>query len=269
MKFHRVLSFLMILACFYSCHPVQKMPNYLEHLTDTTGQTDVVVPELHIQKGDRISIQIASLARPDTHADEEFNQPAVLSGGASSGGSSSTGGSGASGYLVDGKGNILHHRLGSIHVEGMTTDSVAQEVARRLKEPVELLRDPTVIVRIVNFKFTILGQVGSAGVVPVNDDHVTILQAIGMSGGITEYGKKTNVKIIREVAGKRQVGFIDLSSKDIFDSPYYYLAQNDVIIVEGTNSKFKEEQTAKTMQKISFAFTLVTAAATIVTIFTR
>ena len=90
-----------------------------------------------------------------------------------------------------------------------------------------------------------------------------------MAGGITDFGKKDNVRILREINGKRETGVIDLSSKDLFDSPYYYLAQNDVLIVDETKQKLKDAEQAKITQRITFAFTIVTVAATLANIFIK
>ncbi len=261
MKFHRYfLLFFFIPALLFSCKPQQKLPNYLEKLTDTAGKGEVKVPDLRLQKGDRISIQISSLSTLPQQSDLMYNQPSSTGG---------SGGSSVAGYLIDNNGNILHHRLGVFHALGLTKDQLAAEIIKRLTVPVEVLKDPTVDIRIMNFKITVMGNVSRESVIPVPDERLTILEAIGMAGGITEYGKKTNLRIVREIDGNREIGTIDLSSKTLFESPYYYLVQNDVIIVEATNQKMKESDQAKTMTKISFAFTLITAAATIVTIFTR
>ena len=125
------------------------------------------------------------------------------------------------------------------------------------------------IIRLTNFKVTVLGQVGKEGPITAPGERLTILEAVGLAGGITEYGKKNNLKIIREVNGQRETGLIDLTSKDIFDSPYYHLMQNDVLIVEASSRKQKDEEQARTMQKISFAFSLVTIAASLTNIFIR
>jgi len=244
---------------FLSCKPVQKIPNYLEHITDTAGKGDIKIPDLKIQKNDLLSIQIISLSLAPEKSDVTYNQPAV--GGTTEGG--------APGYLVDNNGNIIHHRLGVIHAEGLTKSELANEIKKRLTAPVELLKDPTVIIRINNFKVTVLGQVGREGVLNVPGERLTVLEAIGLAGGITEYGKKNNLKIHREADGKWENGVIDLTAKEIFESPYYYLRQNDVLIVESTSQKYKEAEQLKTMQKISFAFTVVTVAATIASIFIR
>ena len=248
--------FLVIPFYFFSCKPVQQLPYYLDKVNDSTGKGEVKIPELRIQKNDLVSIQIASLSTKPDISDAIYNQV-------------STAGSGSAGYLVDAQGNIEHHRLGVIHAEGLTKQELAAEIKKRLTVPVELLKDPTVIIRFMNFKVTVLGQVGQQGPVTVPGERLTVLEAIGLAGGITDYGKKDKVKVVREINGQRETGIIDLSSKDIFDSPYYNLVQNDLLIVGETNEKMKDAQQAKIMQRITFAFTVVTVAATLTNIFIR
>lgn len=259
MKLFRFFVLLALPLHFLSCKPVQKIPNYLENLSDTSGKGIVKIPELRIQKNDQVAIQIVSLSLNPEKSDVIYNQPGAQ--GQSDGGSS--------GYLVDNNGDIIHHRLGKIHAEGLTKHELAAEIKKRLTEPVELLKDPTVIVRIVNFKVTILGQVGKEGEIKAPGERLTIFEAVGLAGGITDFGKKTNLKIIREQNGIRETGYINLVSKEVFDSPYYFLAQNDMIFVEATNQKLKEAEQQRTMQKVSFAFTIVTVAATLTSIFIR
>jgi len=109
--------------------------------------------------------------------------------------------------------------------------------------------------------------VGHEGVLTVNGERITILEAIGLAGGITDYGKKNNVKIFRENNGKREVGLIDLSSATLFESPYYNLMQNDVVIVEPTKQKAKQAEQSMVAQRITFALSLITSAAFIYNIF--
>ena len=259
MKFTRILLLLVLPVYLFSCKPQQKLPYYLENVTDSAGKGDVKIPELRIQKNDQLAIQIFSLST-EPKADEIYNQPNVGTAGQ---------GSEGAGYFVDLNGNIKHHRLGVIHAEGLTKQELAAEIKKRLTVPVELLKDPTVIIRFLNFTITVLGQVGREGPIKVPGERVTILEAVGLAGGVTDYGKKNNLRIVREQDGKREIGFIDLSSKDIFESPYYHLVQNDVLIVEPTKQKMKDEDQARAASKISFAFTLVTVAATLANIFIR
>lgn len=254
MKLVRFLSLIFISFYFFSCKPQQQIHQYLETYKDTSGTGSVKSPDLIIQKNDLLQIYIMSLAtKPE--AENIFNQPASVGG--------------APGYLVDNNGDIFHHRLGLIHAEGLTKNQLAEEIKKRLIQPVELLSDPTVVVRLTNFKVTVLGQVNREGEIKIPGERLTILEAVGLAGGINDFGKKEELKIIREANGKRETAMLDLTSKDIFDSPYYYLAQNDVLIVPATNQKMKDAEQTKTMQKISFAFTLVTVAATLANIFIR
>ena len=255
MKFTRFLLLLAFPLYFISCKPLQKIPNYLEHVNDSTGKGMVKVADLKIQKNDLLSVQIFSLSTKPEVSDAIYNQLVTSAG--------------VAGYLVDNNGNIEHHRLGTIHAEGLTKNELAAEIKKRLKEPVEVMTDPTVLIRFLNLKITILGQVGREGAISVPGERINILEAVGLAGGITDYGKKTNIRVVRESNGQRETGFVDLTSKDLFDSPFYNLVQNDIIIVESTSQKLKETEQARTMQKISFALTLVTASAALSNILIR
>ncbi len=255
MKFTRFLLLLALPLYFISCKPLQKIPNYLEQVNDSTGKGVVKIADLKIQKNDLLSVQIFSLSTKPELSDAIYNQPSVAGA--------------TPGYLVDNNGNIEHHRLGTIHAEGLTKNELAAEIKRRLKEPVEVMTDPTVLIRFLNLKITILGQVGREGSISVPGERINILEAVGLAGGVTDYGKKTNIRVVRETNGQRETGLVDLTSKDLFESPYYNLVQNDIIIVEATSQKIKETEQARTMQKISFALTLVTVSATLSTLFLR
>lgn len=266
MKFSKFLFLLTLPVYFFSCKSIQRLPYYLDNVTDSTQFSEVKIPELKIQKDDQLSIQIFSIST-DPKVDQIYNQPSGGAGvGASSGGAAQTT---TQGYFVDLDGNILHHRLGLIQAEGLTKQELAVEIKKRLTEPVELLKDPTVIIHFMNFKVTMLGQIGKPGVLIVPGEKLTIIDAIGLAGGITDYGTKDYVRIIRESNGKRETGVIDLSSKDVFDSPYFYLAQNDLLIVGETKQKITDTEQQRITQQIAFAFTLVTVVATLANIFIK
>lgn len=252
MKILKFIPLLIFPIYLLSCKPQQSMPDYLDQVNDTTGKGVVKVTDLKIQKGDILSVQINSLStKPE--ADAIFNLPAAE-------------GSTVSGYLVDMQGNIEHHRLGTIHAEGLTKQELASEIKKRLTVPVELLTNPTVIIRFTNFRVNILGEVARTGQITVPGERLTILEAITLAGGVTEYGKKNDIKIIREINGQRETGYIDLTSKDIFDSPYYNLAQNDIILVSPSKQRLKEMDQQKTFQKVSYALGIVMAVAALTNI---
>lgn len=257
MKILRIVFLLALPLYLISCGASRKAqpPYYLEKSSDTTLQQEVKVTELKIQKNDLLSIQVYS-ASTIPEVDQLYNLPANQSGGQSAGG-----------FLVDARGNIEYPRLGTIHAEGLTKLELADQIKEKLTKPVELLVNPTVIVRFVNIKITVLGQVGNEGVVTVPGEKITILEAVGLAGGITDYGKKDKVKVIRETNGKREIGYVNLSSDSLFLSPYYDLVQNDVLIIEPTKKKARDAEQAVVAQRVSFALTLVTVAATLYNIF--
>ena len=227
----------------------------MENVTDTTIVTNVEVIEPVIQKNDLLQIQVYS-ASVDPRVDAPYNLPMQSSG--------TTGGGG--GFLVDANGNIEYPRVGTIQVEGLTKQQLADVIKSRLAGQ---LTDPVVIVRFQNYKVTILGEVSSQGSFSVPTEKLTILEAIGLAGGVSEFGKKDGIKVLRESNGKREVGIIDITSEDIFESPYYQLSQNDVVIVEPSNLKYKREQKQETTQRIAFSLSIITSILFIYNTFTR
>jgi polysaccharide export outer membrane protein len=259
MKLIRLVWLLAFPFYLISCGTQQKMPNYLENVSDSSHNGEIRIPELRIQKNDILSIQIySSSTKPEI--DLLYNLRESTSG---------TGQNQAAtnGFLVDAKGNIEYPRLGSFHAEGLTKDELAAQIKKRLIEPVELLKDPTVIIRFLNLKVTVIGEVESQGVINFPGERVTILEAIGLAGGITEFGKKENVKVVRELDGKRQIGVINLSSDSLFQSPFYTLMQNDVVMVDPIKQKQKQRDQTQAFQRVSFALSVITAAAFIYNIF--
>jgi polysaccharide biosynthesis/export protein len=254
MKFVRILALFVLPVYLISCGTQKKTLYYLDNVVDTTGKENVKIPELQIQKNDQLSIQVYSISTKPEVSDAIYNLPAgSLSG--------QTGG-----FLVDAYGNIEYPRLGTVHAEGLTKQELTAEIKKRLTQPVELLKDPTVIIRFLNYKITVLGEVGHPGTIPVPGERITILEAIGLSGDITPYGKKNSVKVIREVNNKREIGLIDLTSKNLFESPYYNLKQNDVVLVEPSKQKANATDQAMVQARIGFAISIISSIAVIYSI---
>lgn len=254
MKIFRFLFLLALPVYFISCGTQKKVPAYYldKVISDTTINSNLQFPELKIQKNDLLSISVYS-ASTNLTADIPYNLPEAAA---------------STGFLVDANGNIEYPRLGTIHAEGLTKLQLADAIKKKLTDPEpDILTNPSVIIRFLNYKITVLGQVGREGMVTLPGERVTILEAIGLAGGITDYGKKDDVKIRRERDGKIEIGSVDLSSDSLFYSPYYNLVQNDVIIVQPTKQKAKMTDQSLAMQRIGFALSIVTTAAIIYNIF--
>ena len=140
------------------------------------------------------------------------------------------------GYLVTPQGNITMPILNEIKVGGLTPYNVEGKVKERLINEGYLV-NPTVIVRVLNNKFTILGEVNSPGVIPFSEESISLLDAIGLAKDLTYSAIRTDVKLIREVDGKRLVYHIDLTTTSWMSNPDYRIRQNDVIMV--TPNKLK------------------------------
>ena len=135
------------------------------------------------------------------------------------------------GYLVGSDGSIQYPGLGKVAVAGKTRKDVITQLTTELSKYV---KDIVVDVRIINFKVTVLGEVANPGVFTIQDERVTIPQAIGLAGDFTSDGKRENVIIIREVDGSQQVTRVDFTKTELFSSPYFFLKQNDIVYVEPT-----------------------------------
>jgi polysaccharide export outer membrane protein len=259
MKLIRTVLLLAFPFCFISCGTQKPIPNYLDNITDTSDKKDVVIPELRVQKYDNLSIQIFSTStRPEV--DQYYNP---LAGNSSSGQSSAP----VSGFLVDAKGNIEYPRVGVLHVEGLTKLELADLIKRKVNERDTVLANPTVIIRFINFKIAVMGEVKNPGVLTIPGERVTILEAIGLAGDVSDYGVKDAVRVIRETEGKRQIGIVNLASDSLFLSPYYNLLQNDVVIVQPTKKKAKKAEQDVVLQRVSFGLSVITAIALLYNIF--
>ena len=254
---------------FFSCNPQKNIPyNYIENARDTTRKNVIKNFEPVIQKNDLLSIQVYSLSTKPEISDALYNPPGLnaTSNNNSSNGSSAGGtGSGGSnnGYLVDVDGNIKFPRLGTIHAEGLTKKQLADTIASKITD----LESPTVIIRFLNFRITVLGEVGRQGTYTIPYEKVTIFEALGLAGDIQVTGKKNDVRVLREVNGDREIGTVDLTSKDVFESPYYNLQQNDVVLVNVKKAKVRQVDQSLVAQRITLTLSLITSIALLYNIF--
>ena len=212
-----------------------------------------------IQANDLLSIYVESESPEVTlQFNQETNKIAYANGTVINPGSSAV-----TGYLVNHDGDITFPVLGKIHVLGMTHEQLAKMLENRLVSEGHIL-DASVTVKLMNFKVSVLGDVMRPGVIQATGERMTIFEALSMVGDMTIYGQRYNVTIIREENGERTIGEIDLSSKDAFESPYYYLHQNDVVYVEPNMKKKKSaERDPMLMTYISSAVSIVSVLSSV------
>lgn len=227
--------------------------NYLENAKDSAIRAEIQVPQPVIQKGDLLSIRVYSKANGlDPRVDAPYNLEET--------GSAAAGGISRTGFLVDQDGNIEYPQIGRLHVEGLTREEVADLIKNKLQEELE---SPSVMVRFLNFKVSVLGEVKGPGTFTLPTERVTILEAMGLAGDVTQFGRKNNVMVAREKDGHIETGTIDLTSESMFTSPYYHLQQNDVVFVESTGRNYRQQERQELAQQIGIATSIMTAIALI------
>lgn len=282
MKKHRIgfAAAALILSSFLLPSCVSTRPlTYMQGNFDTAELSRIRIPEARVRPGDLLSIIVYS---DNPEATALFNQSlitvnnsasAINSSGAT-GTAAAGGGSGSSagavgggspttpGYLVDDEGNIQFQGLGLLHVEGLTKDSLKILLDSRLKE---YLKHPYYTIRFMNYRFTMLGEVTRPGIYSIPGEHVSLLEAIGLAGDLTLYGRRDNILVIRENEGKREWARLDLTKPEIMASPYYYLQQDDVVYIEATKKKLVANDQATTRNVTIFA-TVISALAIVITI---
>lgn len=168
------------------------------------------------------------------------------------------------GFLVDSSGYIEMPLVGRIKLNDYTLEQAADSIKRKL---LMYLKEPTVSIRFLNHKFTVLGEVSRPGVYNLLDNHTTLPEAIGTAGDLTIFGLRKNVMLIRTTQGKREVVRIDLTQRDFFNSPYYYLRNNDVIYVD--MNKGKITNTDQRIQLLPIYLSVATTLLVIANLFRR
>lgn len=228
MKLNRILAIAAIALTAAACSPTTY--RQIDYLQDLNYETTLDLKEnkgILIQPQDQLSIVVSS-RNPELSA--TLNKPMATYQAGSEITSTDGGYQRLLGYVVDNNGNIEFPMLGNIHVAGLTRwdlqDMIKQEVISR-----GIILDPIVTVEFMNFRISVMGEVQSPGTYNVTGDKITLLGALSLAHDLTIYGRRDNVTVIREQNGKREIYKVDLRSSAMFDSPAYYLQQNDVVYV--------------------------------------
>lgn len=164
-------------------------------------------------------------------------------------------------YLVDINGEISFPVIGKLKVAGLKKSEAVDLITSKLSS---YLKDPIVTIQFLNYKVTVLGEVNRPGSYTINNERVSILEALGLAGDMTVYGKRDNVLLIREADGKKQFVRLNLNSLNPLSSPYYYLQQNDVIYVEPNATKLRSAASLNVSLWLSAVSTLASTVTVIV-----
>lgn len=221
----KILLMAMLALALASCNTSKKIV-YFQDIQVNRPEAITEARDITVQPKDQISILVSS---KDPQLAALFNLPRVQY---RVGGTDVQNNSGeVAGYTLDTEGYIDFPVLGRLYVAGMTKSEIASFIKKRLMDE-NLINDPVVTVEFMNLYYSILGEVNRPGKYMITKDQITLLEAISMAGDLTIYGKRDAIFVVREEDGQRVTHWVDLRTQDLFQSPVYYLKQNDVIYVQ-------------------------------------
>lgn len=234
-KNRSVLSILVLFSIIFilqSCSTNRNLV-YFNNLPDSTILKQKILEKniTKIEPGDALAIKVATL-NPD--ANILFNSGSLPMSNESTGVSSGVSQTAVlpDGYVVDENGEIDFPVIGKVKIAGLTKEEaqafIASEVAKSAKNPI-------VNIRILNFKVTVIGEVTKPGSFTISNNKINVLEALGLAGDLTPYAVRENILVIHERDGVRSMERLDLTDKNVFNSPFFYLQQNDIVYVQPEN----------------------------------
>ncbi|RKS01887.1 polysaccharide export outer membrane protein [Flavobacterium sp. 102] len=254
-KFITKSAFLLIsLVLLFSCAS-RKDIAYLQNVDSLQNSKEALNYEPKLQKDDMLSI-IVSADQPELTI--PFNMPQIQGNY-----QINENQDGIKTYLIDAYGFIEFPVVGKIKLAGLSRSEAVTKLQTSIKE---YITNPTINLRILNYKVSVLGEVLKPGTIRINSERITLLEAISQAGDLTIYGKRDNILVIRESDGKMTYNRIDITNADFINSPFYYLSQNDVVLVEPNKTKMNSSVIGPNVTTIISALSLL---GTILIILTR
>ncbi len=222
MKFSRIPFLLLILiAALSSCTPYRKIVLFQPSLTDTIPKFSNDAYRPIVSPNDILDIYVTSTS-PEASKYFNYSESPENTAGL------------MNGYLVDERGEIQIPFIGSVHVAGLSTADARDTLSGKLSK---YLVSPSVKLSIRNFKVTILGEVMRPGIYTVQNEKMTLPEALALCGDFTIYSVRDRVTVIRDSLGYKTYNYVSLNSREVFSSPYYTLHSNDIIYVDPYKKK--------------------------------
>lgn len=226
---------LMIVSLITTSCVSQKKLVYFQGADELYAQAQKIAQqyEMRLKPADQILVKITC---PDKELLEVFAQDVTM-GTAGNYGSTYANGtvSNSYGFTVTNEGYVILPAVGKVYVDNMTTEEAARAIENMVKEK-NLILEPEVTVRLMNARVTVIGAAKQCHVVNLTSERNTIVDVLAQSGDLSEMSKRQNIKLFREVNGERTMYNIDLTKVDVFESPAFYVQQNDMIYIEPNKS---------------------------------
>lgn len=252
----KLISILIVFILLQSCANKKNLIYFQGSISDTQNNQSY---SPIFKSDDLLSINVISL---DEAATKPFNMPVVFNN--QSLGGYSQGNAATYGYLIDSEGNIDFPVIGKLKLSGLTRQEAIQYLKEQLKP---YLNNPNILIRILNYKVTVLGEVRNPGTFTIPNERITLPEAIGIAGDLQITAIRKNIMVIRDVNGKKTETRVDLSSKELFSSPVYYLQQNDVVYIEPNRAKINSS--VINVSNVSLIISVITLFTTVAVLFTR
>ena len=231
-----ILSLLFILL--NSCTSKKKL-DYLQNIESVALEASMKNAKSTIQPNDQLVIMVTAkdmdVVKP---FNQNFSSGQILQYSLPSNNAPTQSQTSASGptYVVDSQGNIEFPVIGKINTENKTTEELRDILKKEISKYV---LNPQVSVRNTNYKITVLGEVNRPGTYNIPDAQTTLLEVLGLAGDLSIYGNREDILVLRNIDGTMTKERIDLTKADFINSPFFYLKQNDVIIVSPNETKQK------------------------------
>ncbi|TPG65660.1 sugar transporter [Hymenobacter nivis] len=233
-------SILFLLPLFVACGPTRNLVYFSDLKGNENYKTTIENnSEVRIQTNDLLSIRLTSL-NPESNA--LFNRGVIQS--STNALNTDTGPS--EGYLVDKDGFVNYPVLGKVQLAGLTREEAISKMTTQIQQ---FVKSPIVTIQLLNFKITVIGEVNKPSTFIVPAQRINILEALGLAGDMTPYGKRENILLVREKDGVRSTTRLNLNDKELLNSPYFYLQQNDVVYIEP--DRLKEVQASTNTRTIT------------------
>ena len=245
----------LIASALAGCTPARKLV-YFQGETSRDDTLSLLKPFIPlIRQGDILQVHVSSL---NADASAYFNPSATTDGSTLVNTLNPL--TRTPGYLVAEDGTIKLPLIGKLLVEGLTNDKAAESITDKLNA---YLKEPTVIVRNLNFRISVLGEVTRPSLYAIPNEQITLPEAIGLAGDLTIYGRRDNVLVIRQENGKRIFVRLNLTQRKTFQSPYYFLHPSDIVYVEPGKARLTSVD--QTYQLAPIAIGLLSIVAIILT----
>lgn len=247
---------IVVMTCLLSCASNKKIAYFQDIKSIDRAQLEntAAFVEPTIQVDDILSVNVFTL---------DPTSGAVINQAAPTGVVNSVASAAQTGYLVDKNGDIELVVIGKINVVNLTTFEAKELIRKKVSE---IFKNPSIEVRFANFKVSVFGEVNAPSTYTIPNEKVTILDALSRAGDLTIYGKRENILVVRDNNGKKEFARLNLNSSDVFNSPFYYLKQNDLVYVEPNKAKVSTNNAAQ-IQTITVISSIVSILVVAISLF--